>query len=128
MAYQYNSRYEPPAPVISITVHRPGDSTKLVTTDALVDTGADITCLPSTLVTAIGGEPAGVRTLYGINRVFLGEVNSYFLEFEIASITKLIEVVAFGDEPILGRNLLNEFVLELDGPTAKVSILLRHHL
>jgi len=122
MTYQYDTHYEPPAPVIPIAVHRPGDSTKQVTTDALVDTGSDVTCLPSALIRAIGGEPASVYDIYGMNRVFIGSANSYFLEFEIGSATKLIEVLAIGDEPILGRNLLNEFVLELDGPAGKVTM------
>lgn len=105
-----------------INVHRPGDTRKQVATDALVDTGSDITCLPTPLIMAVGGEPASVYAIYGLNRIFIGSANSYFLEFELGSTTKLVEVIAIGDEPILGRNLLNEFVLELDGPAGKVTL------
>ena len=122
MTYQYNTHYEPPAPVLPITVHRPGDKTRQVTTVALLDTGSDLTCLPSALIKAIGGEPAGTYDIYGMNKIFIGPARSYFLEFEIGSTIKLVEVIAIGDEPILGRNLLNEFVLELDGASQKVSI------
>lgn len=103
-------------------MHRPGDSTKQVTTDALVDTGSDITCLPSALIRAIGGEPASAYDIYGMNRVFIGSAKSYFLQFQIGLATELVEVVAIGDEPILGRNLLNKFALELDGPAGKVTV------
>jgi len=87
-----------------------------------VDTGADITCLPRALIDAVGGEPAGTYSVFGISGVFIGSVNSYFLEFEIASTKRLTEVAAVGDEPIVGRNLINEFVLQLDGPAQKLSI------
>lgn len=123
MVYQYNhSRYSPAAPVVRVTVRNPADSTKQVTTDVLVDTGADITCIPKALIKVIGGEPASAYSVFGINEVSLGFVDSYFLEFEIASAKKLVEVLAIGDEPIVGRNLINEFIVELDGPAQKLSI------
>lgn len=59
-----------------------------------------------------------------INGVSIGPANTYFLEFEIAATKKLVEVVAVGDEPILGRNLINEFILELHGPTQELNITL----
>jgi len=37
-----------------------------------------------------------------INGVSIGPANTYFLEFEIATTKKLVEVIAFSDEPILG--------------------------
>jgi len=55
---------------------------------------------------------------------YLGPANTYFLEFEIAATKKLVEVIAVGDEPILGQNLINEFILELHGPTQELSITL----
>ena len=123
MVYQYNhGRYSPPAPVARVTVRNLADSTKQVTTDALVDTGADITCIPKALIKAVGGEPASTYSVFGINEVSLGSVDSYFLEFEITSAKKLVEVLAIGDEPIVGRNLINEFIIEFDGPAQKLSI------
>ena len=123
MTYQYDhSHYQPPAPLARLTVRNPADNTRQVTTDALVDTGSDITCLPKALIRAVGGEPASTYSVFGIDKVFIGFANSYFLEFEIASTKKLAEVAAVGDEPILGRNLINEFILQLDGPARKLSI------
>ena len=122
MNYAYNDKYSPPAPVLSVTLRSPSDSTRQVTTDALVDTGADITCLPVAIVKAVGGEPASTYAVYGINDTFIGTADSYFVEFEIASIKKLTEAVAIGEEFILGRNLLNEFRFRLDGPERRLSI------
>ncbi|MEA1964494.1 MAG: hypothetical protein U9O41_05130 [Candidatus Aerophobetes bacterium] len=122
MTYLYdNHHYNPPAPVLPITMHVPGDSTKQVTTEALVDTGTDITCLPRALINALSAECASSYNVFGINGVSIGFANSYFLEFEITT-TKIVEVIAVGDEPILGRNLINEFALQLHGPTQKLDI------
>jgi predicted aspartyl protease len=123
MTYPYdNNHYNPPAPVLPITMHIPGDSTKQVTTEALVDTGADITCLPRALINALGAEYASSYDVFAINGLSIGSKDSYFLEFEIATTKKIVEVIAVGDEPILGRNLINEFTLQFHGPTQELSI------
>jgi len=125
MSYQYdNQYYNPPAPVLPITMRTPGDNMKQVTTDVLVDTGADMTYLPTAIINALGAERASTYNAVGINGVSIGPANTYFLEFEIATTKKLVEVIAVGDEPILGRNLINEFVFELHGPTQELSITL----
>jgi predicted aspartyl protease len=123
MNYPYDeNNYDPPAPVLPITVRVPGDSIKQVTIEALVDTGADITCFPRVLIRALRAECASSYDVLGINGVLIGPADSYFLEFEIASTKLLSEVIAVGDEPILGRNLINEFKLNLHGPAQKLVI------
>lgn len=125
MSYRYdNQHYNPPAPVLPITVRAPGDTVKQVTADALVDTGADMTCLPIALIKVLGGERASTYDVFGINRVPIGPADTYFLEFEIAATKKLAEVIAIGDEPILGRNLINQFTFQLLGITQELSITL----
>lgn len=125
MSYRYDNRhYNPPAPVLPITVRTPGDSIKHVTTDALVDTGADMTCLPRAIIDALSAERASTCEVFGINRVSIGPADTHFLEFEIEATKKLVEVIAVGDETILGRNLINEFTLQLHGRTQELSITL----
>lgn len=123
MTYQYdNHHHNPPAPVVNITIHIPGDSTKHVKIDALLDTGADITCLPRAIIKALGAERASVHNVAGINGSPIGPADGYFLEFEIATKKRIYEVIAVGDEPILGRNIINEFIIELQGPIKKLEI------
>lgn len=125
MSYRYdNQHYNPPAPVLPITVRAPGNSMKHITTDALVDTGADMTVLPRAIINALDAERASTCNVFCINEVSIGACDTYFLEFEIAGSRKLLEVIAVGDEPILGRNLINEFTLRLHGPTQELSIIL----
>jgi predicted aspartyl protease len=99
------------------------DNARQIIGDALIDTGADITCLPRVIVRTLGGEPVSTYNVVGIDNAHVGPANSYFLEFEIASIKKLAEVIAIGDELILGRNLINEFIIQLDGPGKITNIL-----
>lgn len=116
-----NYHYNPPAPVLPITIRIP-DSIKQLTTDALVDTGADITCLPRAFIGTLRAERASTYDVFAINGVSVGPSDSYFLEFELAGMKELVEVIAIGDEPILGRNLINEFTIQLYGPKQKLEI------
>lgn len=123
MSYQYdNRRYEPPAPVLPISVHIPGNSAKVVTTEALLDTGADITCLPKALIDAIGAERVSTYRVVCLGGMVLGPADSYFVEFEIGTKAKIVEVIGVDDKPSLGRNFINEFRLQLDGPGQKLDI------
>lgn len=122
MTYQYDStRHNPPAPVLRVTLRVPSDGSKQVTTDALVDTGADIVCCPSALLNALGAHPAGTCDVSGINGEVVQECEIYFLDFEVAGRRILAEVAAVGNELLLGRNLLNEFSLKLDGHARELS-------
>lgn len=123
MSYQYNNDYSPPAPVLRVTIRNLSDNARQVTSDALVDTGADITCLPRAVVRAVGGEPASTYSVVGIGETNIGPATSYFLEFEIGTTKKTIEAIAIGDELILGRNLINELTLQLDGPARRLSLI-----
>lgn len=123
MSNHYKEDCCPPAPVLRITVRNISDYTKQLTGDALIDTGADITCLPRTIVKTLSGEPISTYGIKGIGETNAGQADSYILEFEIASIKKQAEAIAFGDELILGRNIINEFVLQLDGPNKEVNII-----
>jgi predicted aspartyl protease len=123
MSYQYDSsRYDPAAPVLPVSMRIPGDNAKRVATDALVDTGADMVCCPQALIDALGAHPAGTRDVFGIDETFVGRCNTYFLEFEVAGATRLAEVAAIGNEFILGRNLVNEFALKLDGRAQQLTV------
>jgi predicted aspartyl protease len=106
---------------MTLTIRNPQDTNRQVTLNALVDTGADMTCLPSVIIRAIGGIPSSTY-LVGTLDERRQEVDSYFLEFEISTRKMLIEVLAFGDEVIIGRNLINELVLELNGPAREIKV------
>jgi len=123
MVYRYDEKnFKPPATVIPITIRIPKNSIKMMTINALVDTGADITCIPKSLIKALEAECASSYDIQGPNKTLLGSFDSYFIEFEIATVKKIVEVVGFGVEPILGRNLINEFTISLCGPSLNLDI------
>lgn len=123
MSHPYDSQsHDPPAPVLSITARLPGDSRRQISTDALVDTGSDITCLPAAIISALGAVPARKKLVRMANGKRIGPFNTYVLDFEVADTTEPVEVLGLGDEPLLGRNLINAFALYLDGPAQELKI------
>lgn len=115
--YRYNQQVTPPAPFVYIDCQRPLDAITHLTLPALLDTGADISTLP----------PDAIRTL---NLVQLDEmpvasyrgeaVATYLVRMHIASWTiEAVEVIVGGETfAILGRDVLNQFHIVLDGPQA----------
>lgn len=113
ISFPYDRNYQPSAPVVEITIRRRGEM--LLT--ALVDTGADACILPVDILTEIGAVYLETRQLYGITGHALS-VNLYLLEVQIGPHRMPgIRAVAAkpGAEAILGRDVLNQLILTLDG-------------
>jgi predicted aspartyl protease len=112
-------KYYPSAPVLDITVrsspalNQPGGETIRV----LVDSGADATMLPETLLVNIGAQRIDRRRSRGI----YGQVRTVSLYLVDVQIGLLVipSIQAIGiaadDEPLLGRDVLNHLIVTLDG-------------
>jgi len=123
MRHRYNhTRLGPPAPVVPVTVTSSSDAGTEATRVGLVDTGAEVTLLPHTLLDSLGAKPAGLCHILGVNRTVIGPFPTYYLHVELAGVRTFIKVVGGGDEVILGRNLLNDFKMELDGPAQTLTV------
>jgi len=112
------SRFDPPAPVAEVRLINPGQRNSVPGVPMLVDTGADVTLLPSAAVERLGVLPIpGLRyelaafdgttsfaPVVELDMVFLGRAfrGRYLL---IAQ-----------EHGILGRDVLNHAALLLDGP------------
>lgn len=115
----YDTSLDPPAPVVPMTISGPsGEDAVLL--PMLVDTGADCTVVPVAIARLLG--------LVRVDRIGLTGVGgaSIMAPVHAASVTVLglrvlARVVAFGDEAILGRDVLNQVVLTLDGPGLTIS-------
>jgi predicted aspartyl protease len=119
--HAYDTEHHPPAPALSVTIRNPSDEQKQMTVVALVDTGADITILPEACIDLIGGKPGADCEVYTVEG-YLGIRRTYFLHLEVAGVTRLKQVLEVGGQVILGRNLLNELKIELDGPGQTVTV------
>jgi predicted aspartyl protease len=120
--YEYNATYfNPPAPVAYVTLRNPATGAMLSDVAMLIDTGADATLLPSNAIEQLGiaveeGTEFEVQVFDGeIKQLKLVKLELYFLDKKFAGEYLLI------DRPIgiLGRNVLNNIRILLDGPRGK---------
>jgi len=113
----YNSQYDPPAPMLEVTVGSIVSSHRWTTVLALLDTGSDITAIPQKL--------ADTLQLYPLSRLRLEDLQSettlvltYGVQLTINDlIVSRLEVILTGlDCVVLGRDVLNRCYVHLDGP------------
>lgn len=119
---RYNAEdFEPPAPVAYVTLRNPITGTTLPNVPMLIDTGADTTLLPVDAVEKLGVE-ADKDALFEVQG-FSGEVKLVkvahlellFLNKKFSGDFLLVE----RQIGILGRNILNNLRIVLDGPNAR---------
>jgi predicted aspartyl protease len=120
MKFPYSNAYFPPAPVLLISLAVPEASSHIGPYSALIDTGADGTFVPTSLL-----EQLNVPIVYATNvRSHLSErlhrVSVYKVDLLINSI-RLPNIEVVGDdrtnnEIIIGRNVLNKLEILLHGP------------
>lgn len=122
----YSKDYFPVAPVLPVSITVPGESPTGDNFSALVDTGADGTFVPTSIL-----EDLDLPILYMTNvRSHLGEslhrVPVHRVDIILFGSLRLpgIEVVGddWNDQIILGRNVLNLLRLTLDGPVETISV------
>jgi predicted aspartyl protease len=87
----------------------------------LVDTGADCTLVPVSLVRQLRLPRIDVIGLTGIGGTRLRST-VHAAAIEVGELSLIARVVAFTDEAILGRDVLNEAIARLDGPGLTISI------
>ena len=110
----YSAEYEPPCPVLTLRLASPpgGAGVGLI---AVVDTGADMTLVPEPVARILGLPVISQIRVAGVTGT-AERADVFAAAIELAGTHLLVEVVAFGKETIVGRDLLNRFDLRLDGP------------
>lgn len=123
-SFDYDSTYAPPAPIVEIEIDGYHASLAIRGLWAMVDSGADATMIPLEFLKAVGAtykETLWMRSVSGV-RV---EVDLYLVAIRIGAILlRGLHVVAApaGSEALIGRDVLNQVVVTLDGPAAIVSV------
>lgn len=118
--YPYSTRYAPPAAVLPLQVGRPSEP-PVVLLPALIDTGADTSVLPAGLAAQLNLTRVGRAVITGIAghpRV----LSVYAAEIRAGGHRSIVEAVSYGNEALIGRDLLNKLVTHLDGPHGVVDI------
>ena len=122
-SYEYDRSYNPSIPIVEIKIGQPW-TTPLLSLTALVDSGADGTMIPLRYLQQVGARRerkswvtgvTGVRTQIDIYTVALNFGPFAFDDIEIAAGKQK-------DEIIVGRDLLNQFIVTLDGLASVVEI------
>jgi hypothetical protein len=91
---------------------------------AQLDTAADLTVIPSRLVNELQLDQLGELPILGVG-AHLATLPTFLVQIQIRDLpARVVEVVASHDEPyvLLGRDILNQFRITLDGPNLLLEI------
>lgn len=110
--------YDPPAPVIEVVFSPPveGAQRREVPAQALIDSGADGTCIPQRIADELGLQHVDETDVQGITGP-RERAPVYAASVRIEGIGKfIVRASAVGGEVLLGRDIINRWRLLLDGP------------
>ena len=116
--YPYDTSFTPPAPALAALVSSAQSSGAMRPVTAQLDTGADVSGVPITLLSELGIEPyqsIQVQDYDGAGK----QVRTFLVQLEFDRFRfRRLEVVALDASCILlGRDVLNNLRLTLDGPS-----------
>lgn len=123
-SFNYNSEYDPPAPVVDITVRKTGQTDKGVSLSALIDSGADATMLPFMILQTVEARYVETRQMRGVTGV-AQTVDLYIITIEIGqqTVPAIRAIATLDNEAIIGRDVLNQLVITLNGPAEITEII-----
>lgn len=116
----YDRSYEPAAAIVPVLLAAPDGETPVLVT-ALVDSGADLCVVPAALARQLDLPLTDVLRVAGVGGA-LRSATVHAAQIELDGVRELVEVVALGEEMLIGRNLLNSFVARLDGPQEQLTL------
>ncbi|MCI0474885.1 MAG: retroviral-like aspartic protease family protein [Anaerolineales bacterium] len=122
MTTAYDKSYVPPFPTLRVTLGE--GSSRQGPFPALVDSGADVSLVPTRLLAKINaaeGRTVTIRSHFGER--LLARMYAIPLSVESITLPGIFVVGSSDDEIILGRNVLNKLALFLDGPAQQTDLL-----
>jgi predicted aspartyl protease len=123
--YPYDRQMNPPAPTVPVKILPPsGVSADPITLNVLADTGADSTCLPLNIFSALNLLPNGTIRVAGATGPAQCNLYSVDIEFhnQLFPSCTIVEL-PLGFQPLLGRDIMKTFRLEFNGPSGYLAIL-----
>jgi len=130
MSHPFDARYALPFPSLPVVIYQVGGGAATSSLPALLDTGADATLVPAVHLEAVQSDEiytTYIRSHWGERR----PVSVYLVDLDVAGERlPAVEVVAdeYGNDVLLGRNVLNKLILLLDGRRSQTDVLTRRPL
>ncbi|MFN8440951.1 MAG: hypothetical protein U0175_09290 [Caldilineaceae bacterium] len=123
MMWAYNQDEQPPAPFIEIQLRHPEEPTRVARLSAKIDTGADISALPAATIAQLGLPVTSKLMVAGYDGVPTA-ITTYGVILVVEQIRfKIQEIIAISEpHALLGRDVLNYFYLQLNGPDLNLMI------
>ncbi|MEN6452466.1 MAG: retroviral-like aspartic protease family protein [Thermoguttaceae bacterium] len=113
---EYDSRFDPPAPVAAINVRTVDRRKRVSNVSMFIDSGADVTVLPASVVSQLGLPNHGNREVTAFDG---SESVAASVECEVLFLGQVyrgVYLVVDDQYGLLGRDVLNRVSLLLDGP------------
>jgi len=123
MEYKYSRNFNPPAPVIEVSISAPLSKVSTSST-ALIDSGADMTVIPERIIAQLKLRRVDSTPVSGFGkRVIEATVYSAALEIEGISESKIYRILGWSEDyALIGRDLLNQFIAVLNGLSQELSL------
>ena len=115
-SYEYDRAYHPPMPVVEIQISAIEKPDTMITMEAVVDSGSDGTFLPEKVLRALGAMVVREGWVSGIQGIRY-RAQIYMVKVDIGSY-EFFGTRVIGDaqgRAILGRNVLNQLTINLNG-------------
>ncbi|MCA9998371.1 MAG: retropepsin-like domain-containing protein [Anaerolineales bacterium] len=121
--HDYDTAYNPAMPIVDIALRRSANQ-PAIQLQAIVDTGSDATMIPITYLRQIKARK-GHRQILSGTAGGRYEVDLYSVSVQIGSYRPIYVDAAGttrGNEVIIGRDVLNQFVITLNAPAHVVEV------
>ena len=115
--WPYARDVDPPAPFLQVLIHPPERPDVAQSIRAKLDTGADVSALPASLMEELGLHPESQLFIQGYD-LQLVTLHTYHVALVVAQVRfRRLEIITFPEEyMLLGRDVLNHFYARLNGP------------
>jgi len=117
--FPYDRSRLPAAPALPVTLGRPGAAGKVAAL-AIVDTGAELSVIPTRLTRSLRLPVIGEVTVQGVTGSRRAQI--YGADVEIDGVRILVEAVGVGTHTLIGRDVLNRWTLLLRGPAQMLEL------
>jgi predicted aspartyl protease len=116
----FDESFDPPAPVLPVRVGGIDEHDPAAMLRMLVDTGADCTLIPVQVARSLRLPVVDKLQIEGVGGTAQA-ATIHAARVHVGGLRVLARVAAFGEEALLGRDVLNKLSLDIDGPALTIT-------